>query len=154
MAHARYTRAEVFAAVGISTPAKPKEHREGVYFARDQRTQLMFVTLEKDSKQYSPSIQYRDFALAPDLFHWESPNNWRQDGPATKRCVGIGEDGSRQRLLFVREGRTGATTSTFRCFGQVDLSGELRRPAGSDDWRLRQPLPELAFESARLLAAG
>lgn len=155
MAHARYTRAEVFAAIGISTPAKPKEHREGVYYASDQRTQLMFVTLEKDSKQYAPSLQYRDFALAPDLFHWESPNSWRQDGPATRRCVGLGDDGSRQRLLFVREGRTGATTSTFRCFGQVDVTGDLTgdRPVAMT-WSLRQPLPELAFESARLLAAG
>ena len=46
VAHARYTRAEVFAAIGISTPAKPKEHREGVYYASNQRTQLMFVTLK------------------------------------------------------------------------------------------------------------
>lgn len=155
MAHARYTRAEVFAAIGIGTPSKPKEHREGVYYAGDQRIQLMFVTLDKDSKQYAPSIQYRDFALAPDLFHWESPNSWRQDGPATKRCVGVGADGSRQRLLFVREGRAGATTSTFRCFGQVDLRGDLTgdRPVAMN-WGLRQPLPELAFESARLLAAG
>lgn len=155
MAHARYTRAEVFAAIGISTPGKPKEHREGVYYASNQRTQLMFVTLDKDSKQYAPSIQYRDFALAPNLFHWESPNSWRQDGPAAKRCVGIGDDGSRQRLLFVREGRAGATTSTFRCFGQVDLSGDLtgNRPVAMT-WNLRQPLPELAFESARLLATG
>ena len=131
MAHARYTRAEVFAAIGISTPAKPKEHREGVYFASDQRTQLMFVTLNKDSRQYAPSIQYRDFALAPDLFHWESPNSWRQDGPATKGSVrGIGDsgDGSRHRLLFVRErSRLELTSSTFRCFGQVDLQGRPRR---------------------------
>ena len=98
----------------------------------------MFVTLNKDSRQYAPSIQYRDFALAPDLFHWESPNSWRQDGPATKRCIGIGDDGSRQRLLFVREGRAGATTSTFRCFGQVDLRGDLigDRPVAMT-WGLR-----------------
>ena len=30
MAHARYTRAEVFAAMGVSAIDKPKEHREGV----------------------------------------------------------------------------------------------------------------------------
>jgi len=155
MAHARYTRAEVFAAIGISTLAKPKEHREGVYYSPDHRTQLMFVTLNKDSKQYAPSIQYRDFALAPDLFHWESPNNWRQDSPATLRCIGAGDGASRRRLLFVREGRTGAAASTFRCFGQVDLSGDLvgDRPVAMT-WKLRQPLPELAFESVRLLAAG
>jgi superfamily II DNA or RNA helicase/HKD family nuclease len=155
MAHARYTRAEVFAAIGISTLVKPKEHREGVYYSPDHRTQLMFVTLNKDSKQYAPSIQYRDFALAPDLFHWESPNSWRQDSPATLRCIGAGDGASRRRLLFVREGRTGAVASTFRCFGQVDLSGDLvgDRPVAMT-WKLRQPLPELAFESVRLLAAG
>ncbi|MEP6800262.1 MAG: DUF3427 domain-containing protein, partial [Lapillicoccus sp.] len=155
MAHGRYTRAEVFAAIGISTLDKPKEHREGVYFAADSQIQLMFVTLHKDTSKFSSSTQYRDHALTPGLFHWETPNNWRQTSPATRTCVGEGGRASRHRLLFVRERSSGAVEGTFRCFGQVDVHGPLvgDRPVAVT-WRLRQPLPEVVFESASLLTAG
>lgn len=155
MAHARYTRAEVFAALGVSTVDKPKEHREGVYFVPESKTQLMFVTLHKDSKKFSSTIQYRDHALTTDLFHWESPNSWRQTSPAMLRCIGQGPDGSTHRLLFVRERSTGAVESTFRCFGLVDLHGELEgdRPVALT-WRLRSALPAAVFEATQLVAAG
>jgi superfamily II DNA or RNA helicase/HKD family nuclease len=155
LAHARYTRAEVFAAVGVSTVDRPKEHREGVYFVAVSQVQLMFVTLHKDTRKFSSNIQYRDHALTAELFHWETPNNWRQQSPATLRCVGKGPEGSIHRLLFVRERGSGPIEGTFRCFGLVDLDGELEgdRPVALT-WRLRSPLPEVAFESARLVAAG
>jgi hypothetical protein len=155
MAHARYTRAEVFAAMGISAIDKPKEHREGVYFVPKSRTQLMFVTLNKDESKFASNIQYKDHAVAADLFHWESPNNWRQNTSAMLRCVGRGPDASQHRLLLVRERSSGGIEGTFRCFGQVDLYGDLDgdRPVALT-WRLRQPLPELIFESTRLIATG
>lgn len=153
--HARYARPEVFAALGLSTVDKPKEHREGVYYAADLRTQLMFVTLHKDARRYAPSVQYRDHAVARDLFHWESPNSWRQTSPAMQRCAGLGPDASEHRLLFVREGGHGPISSRFRLFGEVDLTGSLdgERPVALT-WRLRQALPELLFEATRLVAAG
>ncbi len=155
MAHARYSRAEVFAALGISTFDKPKEHREGVYFDSSRKIQLMFVTLHKDESKFSSTTQYQDHAVTANLFHWESPNNWRQDGAAMKRCIGAGPDASEHRLLFVREKSGGPLEGQFRCFGQVDLHGELEgeRPVALT-WKLRQPLPELVFESAALVVAG
>jgi len=155
MVHARYTRAEVFAALGISTIDRPKEHREGVYFAADLRAQLMFVTLNKDEASFASHIQYKDHALSAELFHWETPNNWRQTTPATLRCIGAGPGASEHRLLFVRERSQGGVDGTFRFFGQVDQHGELEgdRPVAVT-WRLRQPLPEVVFEATSLLATG
>lgn len=154
-AHARYTRAEVFAAIGTSTLARPKEHREGVYFDEESSTQLMFVTLHKDQKRFSSSVQYKDHALSPDLFHWESPNSWRQGSPAMQRCIGAGPSPSQHRVLFVRERGSGAIEGTFRCLGKVDLAGDLMgdRPV-SLTWRLQTPMPEVVFESAALLSPG
>ncbi|MCW2920596.1 MAG: helicase [Thermoleophilia bacterium] len=153
--HARYARPEVFAALGISEVAKMKEHREGVYYSHDLRTQLMFVTLHKDNQRYAPSVQYRDHAISRDLFHWESPNSWRRDSPAMRRCIGSGDDGSLHRLLFVRESPQGSISSRFRFFGHVDLAGQLEgdRPVALT-WRLRHSLPEALFERVRLVAAG
>jgi hypothetical protein len=73
MAHARYNRAEVFAAMGISTVDTPKEHREGVYFAATASTQLMFVTLHKDNARFSSTVQYKDHAVSTELLHGNRP---------------------------------------------------------------------------------
>lgn len=155
LAHARYTRAEVMAALGIGTIDKPLVHQTGTLFDPTARVQLLFVTLNKDAKKFSSTTQYKDHALSSDLFHWESPNSWRQDSPAMLKCVGQGPDGSIHRLLFVRESSQGPIDGTFRCFGQVDLAGSLEgdRPVALT-WKLRQPLPEVIFESASLVAAG
>ncbi len=155
LAHARYTRAEVFAAVGVGSIDKPKEHREGVYFVPGRAIQLMFVTLHKDEKKFSSTTQYKDHAVTAERFHWETPNNWRQTSPAMLRCIGRGPEASQHRLLFVRERDKGAIEGTFRCLGQVDLIGDLEgeRPVGLT-WKLRQPLPEIVFESTQLVAAG
>lgn len=154
-AFARYTRAEVFAALGVASVDKQFTHQSGTYFDRASRTQLMFVTLHKDERKFSSTVQYRDYAVSPELFHWETPNNWRQDGAAMLNCIGEGSDGSTNRLLFVRERSTGRVEGTFRCFGQVDLEGDLEgeRPV-SLTWRLRQRLPEAVFESTRLVATA
>jgi superfamily II DNA or RNA helicase/HKD family nuclease len=155
MAHARYTRAEVLAATGVSDIDRTFPQQSGVHFDHSSRMQLMFVTLHKDNARFSSTTQYKDHAIARDLFHWESPNNWRQQGTAMRRCIGAGLDGSRHRLLFVREQSSGAIEGTFRCFGQVDLHGELQgdRPVALT-WKLRQPLPEVVFEAATLVLAS
>jgi hypothetical protein len=33
-------------------------------------------TLEKTEKKYSPTTLYKDYAISPELFHWESPSGW------------------------------------------------------------------------------
>ncbi|GAA4376491.1 DUF3427 domain-containing protein [Nocardioides caricicola] len=154
-AFARYTRAEVFAALGVATVDKQFTHQSGTYFHAATQTQLMFVTLHKDDRKFSSSVQYRDYAISPQLFHWESPNNWRQDSTAMLKCIGAGPEGSKNRLLFVRERSAGRIDGTFRCFGLVDLEGELEgeRPVGLT-WRLRQRLPEAVFEATRLVATA
>jgi hypothetical protein len=35
-------------------------------------TDLLFITLRKSEALFSPSNRYRDLALGPALFHWES----------------------------------------------------------------------------------
>jgi superfamily II DNA or RNA helicase/HKD family nuclease len=155
LAHARYTRQEVLAALGVGSVDKPLTHQSGTLFVEATRKQLLFVTLHKDTRRFSSSIQYRDHAITDALFHWESPNNWRQGGDAMTKCIGEGPSGSQHRLLFVREQSTGPIEGTFRCFGQVDLDGELAgdRPVALT-WRLRQRLPEHVFEAASLVVAS
>ena len=38
----------------------------------DRRTDLLFITLQKADKDYSPTTRYLDYAINEHLFHWET----------------------------------------------------------------------------------
>lgn len=99
--HARYTRDEVLAAIGRATLAAPFSHREGPLWHPPTNTDYFFITLEKSEKYYSPSTRYRDYALSPDLFHWESQSGTPEKSPTGQRYIHHAQRGSNV-MLFVR----------------------------------------------------
>ena len=70
--HGHYSRAEIEAAFGVLSTDSPWIHREGVLWHQASATDLLFITLRKSEALFSPSTRYRDLALGPALFHWES----------------------------------------------------------------------------------
>lgn len=60
---------------------------------------LLLVTLDKGAKKKLPHLQYRDYALSPRLFHWQSQASTTRDSAAGKRHM----DPEVTPLLFVRE---------------------------------------------------
>src|SRR5659263_437912 len=71
--HARYSREEIVAALGYATLERaPSSMMQGVFHAKDLNTDVFLVTLKKSEADYSPTTLYRDYAISPDLFHWES----------------------------------------------------------------------------------
>jgi Domain of unknown function (DUF3427) len=131
--HGHYTRAEIEAAFGILTTESPWIHREGVLAHQPSATDLLFITLRKSEALFSPSTRYRDLALGPALFHWESQSTTTASSPTGQRYIHHASRGSRV-LLFVREqrkqdGRAGGVTEPFRCLGfAVYESHEGERP--------------------------
>ena len=120
----------------------------------DIRTDVLFVTLRKSERHYSPSTRYRDYALSSRLFHWESQSTTSADSPTGRRYRQQHEDGTNV-LLFVRESPTLANGAgaPFTLLGPatfVEARGE--RPI-QITWRLREPMPESLLEVARLVAA-
>jgi hypothetical protein len=81
-------------------------------------TDLLFITLRKSEALFSPSTRYRDLALGPSLFHWESQSTTTTAAAATgQRYIHHEARGSRV-LLFVREQRRhGTVTEPFECLG-------------------------------------
>jgi hypothetical protein len=67
-------------------------------------TDLLFITLRKSEALFSPSTRYRDLALGPALFHWESQSTTTAASPTGQRYIHHASRGSRV-LLFVREQR-------------------------------------------------
>ncbi|MFF7155321.1 DUF3427 domain-containing protein [Streptomyces sp. NPDC008139] len=72
--HASYSREEILAALGQSVIGgfMPGHFREGVKWCENIKTDALFITLEKDEKDFSPQTRYRDYAMNESLFHWES----------------------------------------------------------------------------------
>jgi len=143
--HGRYSRAEIETAFGILRDDAPWIHREGVLWHEPSQCDLLFITLNKSEALFSPSTRYRDLALGPSLFHWESQSTTTAASPTGQRYIHHEARGSRV-LLFVREhrregGRAGGVTEPFRCLGFARyVSHEGERPMAIR-WRLERPIP-------------
>jgi hypothetical protein len=85
--HGRYSRAESEAAFGVPTDHAPWIHREGVLWHEPSRCDLLFVTLRKSEALFSPTTRYRDLALGPSLFHWESQSTTTASSPTGQRYI-------------------------------------------------------------------
>jgi hypothetical protein len=143
--HGHYSRAEIEAAFGVLTTESPWIHREGVLWLQASASDLLFITLRKSEALFSPSTRYRDLALGPALFHWESQSTTTESSATGQRYIHHASRGSRV-LLFVREqrkqdGRSGAPTEPFVCLGFASYeSHEGERPMAIR-WRLEREIP-------------
>jgi hypothetical protein len=146
--HAHYTRVEVLAALGAATSERPPTQREGVFWAAEANADVFFVTLQKSEKRFSPTTMYRDYAISPSEFHWESQSTTSVSSPTGQRYLHHAERGSRV-LLFARE------TSEQRSFVYLGPARYARhagdRPI-SITWRLDYELPPPFFLEARAVS--
>ncbi|GAB2581684.1 helicase [Paractinoplanes abujensis] len=134
--HGRYTRIEILAAVGAGSGAKVPDWREGVYDAAKVGADLLIFTLDKTSGDFSPTTRYRDYAISPDLIHWESQSTLPATSPTGlryQRHVAM----NRRILLFAR---ARADDRAFWFLGPATyVSHEGERPMAVT-WRLETPL--------------
>ena len=151
--NARHSLVEIFSAFGRITPGKFYQHREGVYRDEATNSDLFFVTLEKSERDYSPSTLYKDYAISPTLFHWESQSLTSQQSPTGQRYIKHRERGG-QILLFVRaRKKQDGATMPYTFLGPVDyVSHKGERPIAFV-WKLRQPMPADFFRAAKVASA-
>jgi len=151
--HARHSLVEIFSAFGRITPGKFYQHREGVYRDEATNSDLFFVTLEKSERDYSPSTLYKDYAVSPTLFHWESQSITTQQSTPGQRYIKHRELGG-QILLFVRARReSDGLTMPYTFLGPVDyVSHKDERPIAFV-WKLERPMPADFFRAAKVASA-
>ena len=153
--HARYQRDQILTAFGLSDFERASSIREGVARIDDRNTELLFVTLEKSEKEYSPTTMYHDYAINEELFHWQSQNSARPDRGRGQEYVQQRDNG-KQVLLFVRERKKSQWGNTV---GYVFLgparyvTHEGSQPMNIT-WRLAEPMPAYLLEKGRKLVAG
>jgi len=151
--HARYTRDEALAAMGIGTPEKPPSLREGVKWDEGSKCDIFLFTLDKSDEDFAPSVRYNDYAISPDLFHWESQSTTSEASATGQRYIHHRERGT-HILLFARETKKtiGGRSLPYMFLGPasyVDHRGE--RPIAIT-WKLDHPLPADFYTHAKIAA--
>ena len=143
--HAAYQQREILSAVGWLRADRRVPFQAGCLALAKQQTELLFVTLDK-SEGYHERIAYRDYAISPELFHWQTQHT---TGPTTmsgKRYLESPDNGWRFQL-FVRESKS----HPYRALGPVIIEKwEGNRPM-SITWRLAAPLSMLLFNKYSVL---
>lgn len=153
--HARYAREQILVAFGATTFERQPPAREGVFVIKEQNIELMFVTLDKNEKQFSPTTMYHDYAINEHLFHWQSQNSARPD-------VGRGKDYIQHRkidkrlFLFVREQSKDeyGRTMGFVNYGEVEYVLHTGSRPMNINWQLKTPMPHFMWQQAAKLAVG
>jgi len=135
-----YTRGEVFTIFGKQTAEKTMQgSASGVFKIEPCNAELLFVTLNKSDRDFSPTTQYDDYVISADRFHWQSQNtdghNHNGDRFVNQATTG------RRFLLFVRTNKQDAFgTCPFYCFGLVDYVSSHGDFPMSIEWKLRNPV--------------
>jgi superfamily II DNA or RNA helicase/HKD family nuclease len=147
--HARYTRSEILAAFNVGGGVKPPTWQTGVWWVGSLSSDLFAFTLDKSAGSFSPNTRYRDYAISPDLIHWESQSSTSVDSDVGRRYIHQAERGTNV-VLFARL-RT--DDRAFWCLGPatyVEHKGD--RPIAIK-WKLRERLPgDLFAEFAAAVA--
>lgn len=147
--HARYTRLEILSAFGRAKGAKPDTWQTGVLWDKTTQTDLFAFTLDKSSGGFSPTTRYRDYAISPELMHWESQSATAAASTTGRRYIEQRERGT-SVVLFAR---LRAEDRAFWCLGPATyVRHEGDRPI-SFVWRLEHQLPgDLFAEFAAAVA--
>ncbi len=77
----------------MAQPPSRLRLREGVRWSEAENTDLFFVTLSKSERDYSPTTMYRDYAISPELFHWESQSGLSEGAPTAQRYINHAKTG-------------------------------------------------------------
>ncbi|GLX01471.1 DEAD/DEAH box helicase [Microtetraspora sp. NBRC 16547] len=151
--NARYSADEILAAIGWATlgGSLPSTMREGVAWSPTHQCDALLVTLRKNEKEFSPQTMYRDYALTPALFHWESQNRTSARSATGQRYQNHEREGS-HILLFTRERKENENghPEPFVFHGTaryVEHRGE--RPMAIT-WRLDEEMPADLFRRAAI----
>ncbi|GAA3826240.1 DEAD/DEAH box helicase [Streptomyces coacervatus] len=101
--HSAYNRSEILAALGVARLGgqMPGSFAQGVLWDEPNKTDALLITLEKNEKDFSPTVRYKDYALSPSLFHWESQSTTADTSPTGLRYQQHAQRGSHV-LLFMR----------------------------------------------------
>lgn len=151
--HVRHPKEHIMVAFGDSTFHKKSSSREGVLNLPKLNTELLFVTLNKSDKQFSPTTMYHDYAISPTLFHWQTQNSAKPTSGKGLAYIKQKET-NKTFVLFVREQAQdeNGRTMGFVNFGPVEFVKSEGSQPMNITWKLLNPMPSYLWHDAAKLA--
>jgi len=153
--HAHYRREEILAGLDwASMRRKAAGHASGVVWADEPRVDALLVNLHKSERDFSPTTMYRDFAVTPELFHWESQNATSPQSGTGRRYLGHRAQGSHV-VLFVRDAPSDdiGEGAPFLCLGACEYVSHQGSKPIAITWRLHRAMPGETFRAASVVAS-
>ncbi|MFF8730275.1 DUF3427 domain-containing protein [Streptomyces sp. NPDC015171] len=142
--HSAYNRSEILAALDVARfgGQMPRSFAQGVQWVEELKTDALLITLDKNEKDFSPTIRYKDYALSPTLFHWESQNATAVDSPTGLRYQQHKDRGSHVLLFMRRYKNTDIGKSQpWMLLGPATYEGHTGSKPMAISWRLEHELP-------------
>ena len=119
--------------------------QSGVLALQNQKVELLFVTLDK-TEGFHDRIAYRDYAISPERFHWQSQNSAGPDTPVGRRYLESPAMAGHSNSSSAK-----AKGDTYRTCGPVTIQkAEGERPI-SIEWKLGVLLPVHLFQEFNIL---
>lgn len=144
--HGVYTKAQIQAALGLSTLEHKSSSREGVERLKSIKLEAMYVDIIKKREEGSLTA-YKDFAQNREFFHWETQNRVREGSREAEAY----RNGDNNMLLFVRQQADHPDYGCrmgFTYLGQVTMKSiEGSRPM-QIVWHLNTPMSEATYAFA------
>lgn len=137
--HRHYTRHEILAATGRSRAGQRASLPQGGVFQVDDKRELLFVTLDKTGRSFSPTTRFRDYAISPERFHWETQASVL--AARTGRRYLESPDNGWSFLLFVRVD----PEAPFAFLGPVHYLGHTGDRPMAITWQLATPMPAALY---------
>ena len=152
-AYCTYSRDQLLVALDYM---KPSNVREGVKWLPDKKLDVLFVTLNKADKDYSPTTMYNDYSISENLFHWQSQSTTAESSPTGQRYIHHKERESKV-LLFVREFKTDRITGSaeaYTCLGTVSYVKHEGSKPMNITWKLDMSIPAKFLKKTNKLVVG
>jgi hypothetical protein len=151
--HATYGRDEISAGLRQVRKGKLLRTQGGVYKDERAAADILYVTLQKDEKEFTPTTLYEDYPISPGRFHWESQSVTRADSDTGRRYQAHARRNWRI-FLFVRQTRRDdrGVTSPYLFLGPARyVSHESEKPMRII-WELERPMPPEFFRQVKVAA--
>lgn len=142
--HSSYNRSEILSALGIAKLGgqMPRAFGQGVRWVEEFNTDALLITLEKSERDFSPTVRYKDYALSPTRFHWESQSTTPADSETGLRYRHHAQRGSHV-LLFLRRYKSNSIgkAEPWMLLGPAIYAGHTGSKPMAITWDLQHELP-------------
>ncbi len=150
--HCTYSRDQLLVAMDFM---KPSTVREGIKWLPEKKIDVLFVTLNKSDKDYSPTTMYKDYSINETLFHWQSQSTTSDSSPTGQRYINHRTLGTKV-LLCVREDKkdTWGNAAPYSVLGFVDYVQHTGSRPMNVVWRLADEIPAKYIKQTRKMMVG